>query len=161
MAESTGTTKKAAAKRTSSSPTAKSETKTSGDSGTGKKRTVLTSEQKIAKLEEELRQAKAKDAEKREKKVNDLKSKRDKAQAKLDELRLEIAELDAEIERNGPAGEALVHPAGLNDDGSPKVESEGVVFDETLNSDEAQTDADETAREVYGDDPNNVPVDGQ
>ena len=77
MAESTGTTKKAAAKKTSSSPTAKSETKTSGDSGTGKKRTVLTSEQKIAKLEQELREAKAKDAEKREKKVNDLKSKRE------------------------------------------------------------------------------------
>ena len=154
MAESTGTTKKAtpAKKSASSQPAAKSETK---------KRTVLTSEQKIAKLEQELREAKAKDAEKREKKVNDLKSKREKAQAKLDELRLEIAELDAEIERNGPAGEALVHPAGLNDDGSPKVESEGVVFDETLNSDEANTDADESAREVYGDDPNNVPVDGQ
>lgn len=132
------TTATATTDRPAASKTTESEPK--------RKRTTLTSEQKIKKLEQELADAKAKDAEKREKKVNDLTSKREKTQAKIDELRLEVAELDAEIERNGPAGEPLVHPAGLNDDGSVKAGSEGGHVDEDLA--DTETDGDENVTDL-------------
>jgi hypothetical protein len=146
MAGSTG--KKTAQSRTTATATTERPAASKAtESEPKRKRTTLTSEQKIKKLEQELADAKRKDAEKREKKVKDLTSKRDKAQEKIDELRKEVAELNAEIERNGPAGEPLVHPAGLNDDGSVKAGSEGGHVDE--DAADTETDGDENVTDLH------------
>ena len=143
MAGSTSKTASAAKKTTSAQTSGSEANKASSSDAPKRKRTTLTSEQKIAKLEADLAKAKAKDAEKREKKVNDLNSEIEKLDEKIDELRVKRAEKVAERDLNGPAGEPLVHPAGLNEDGSVKAASEGGHVDEDLNSDDAGTDADE------------------
>lgn len=147
MAGSTSKTTESKSKTTSTATTERPAASKATDSPQKKKRTTLTSEQKIAKLENELAEAKRKDQEKRAKDRNALVEKRDKAQAKLDDLRKEIAEYDTEIERLGVAGEPLVHPAGLNDDGSVKAGSEGGHIDE--DSADAHTDGDENVTSLH------------
>lgn len=143
MAGSTSKTASAAKKTTSAQTSGSEANAASSSDAPKKKRTTLTSEQKIAKLEQDLADAKRKDQEKRDKQRNDLVEKRDKAQEKIDKLRVEVSEMQAEIDRLGPDGEPLVHPAGLNEDGSVKAASTGGHVDEDLNSDDAGTDADE------------------
>jgi multidrug efflux pump subunit AcrA (membrane-fusion protein) len=63
------------------------------------KRTVLSPEDKIAKLEADLAAARQKAQDKRDKVVSDKREERAKLQAKADELRLKISEIDAELER--------------------------------------------------------------
>ena len=87
-------TKKAA----SSAPAKKAETK--------RTRTVLSPDQKIAKLEADLAAAREKKVEKEGKVRKDLVEKRDKVKAKVDELRKQVSELDAEIERIDAASPA-------------------------------------------------------
>jgi predicted nucleic acid-binding Zn-ribbon protein len=65
------------------------------------KRTVLSPEDKIAKLEADLAAARQKAQDKRDKVVADKQAEKDKLTAKVDELRLKISEIDAELERLG------------------------------------------------------------
>jgi hypothetical protein len=75
-------------------------------------RTVLSPDQKIAKLEADLAAAREKKVEKEGKVRKDLVEKRDKVNAKVDELRKQVAELDAEIERIDAASHPVpvLHP---------------------------------------------------
>lgn len=90
------------------SKTAAAKPKQDKDEAPKRKRTVLSGEEKIAKLEADLASAREREQAKREKKRDDLVEKRDSKQAKVDKLRAEIAELDRDIELHGPAGEPIV-----------------------------------------------------
>jgi hypothetical protein len=82
--------KKAAAKKTTSS---------------GKKRKMLSPDEKVAKLEAQLADVRAKAREKNDKAAEKLREERAKVQGKVDEGRKRVAEIDVELERLSPAGD--------------------------------------------------------
>jgi len=87
-------------------PTKKAAKSAAKDETPKRTRTVLSPDQKIAKLEADLAAAREKKVEKEGKVRKDLVEKRDKVKAKVDELRKQVAELDAEIERIDAASPA-------------------------------------------------------
>lgn len=70
-----------------------------------KQRTVLTDEQRLAKMEADLKAARERVAAKANKQANVLKEQRAKLVAKRDELNTKISKLDAEIEAATPASD--------------------------------------------------------
>lgn len=84
-------TKKAAKKTTSSS--------------TPKKRKMLTASEKVAKLEQQLQDARQKERDKNAKAADKLRDERAKVEEKVNAGRVRMAEIDSELELLGPSGE--------------------------------------------------------
>lgn len=92
----------------------KAETKPTEDDAP--KRKSYTPEEKIAKLENDLNEARAKAQAKRTKAIEAKTEERDKAQAKVDDQRLKVAEIQKEIDELTAGGSYFGEDLDAGDD---------------------------------------------